>query len=235
MGYEILLFDLDGTLLDFAADEEKSLYELFTSRGFDKPGEIIAVYRQINSALWYMYELGQIDLSEVLNTRFEKTLSLFGRQINGKQWEEEYRNRLGEGITPIGGALEVCKNLSSRHRLFVITNGVRKTQINRLTKSGLISYFEDIFDSQTIGFHKPLTGFFEYVAANISKFDKKKSLIIGDSVHTDILGGIKSGIDTCLCLFEKKGGDASANINGSLIKSTYTVKNLYELYAICDS
>ena len=95
------------------------------------------------------------------------------------------------------GALEVCQSLSVFHRLFVITNGITKTQIKRLKHSGLFEFFEETFDSQSIGFQKPSKEFFDCVMNNIKDFDIKEALIIGDSLNTDIKGGLLSGIDTC--------------------------------------
>ncbi|MDF2858012.1 MAG: noncanonical pyrimidine nucleotidase, YjjG family, partial [Neobacillus sp.] len=126
----------------------------------------------------------------------------------------------------IEGALEVCQSLSVSHRLFVITNGITQTQIKRLKQSGLYEFFEDIFDSQSIGFQKPSKEFFDYVMSHIKDFNIKEALIIGDSLNTDIKGGLLSGIDTCW--INKKSQKCSAEI-----QSTYTITSLVELYDIC--
>lgn len=120
----------------------------------------------------------------------------------------------------------MCQDLSKSHSLYVVTNGVAKTQLKRIKQSGLYEYFEAIYDSQSIGFQKPAKGFFDYVMSHIKDFNKKEALIIGDSLNTDIRGGILSGIDTCW--MNRKLQKSSAEI-----QSTYTIARLDELYDIC--
>ena len=124
------------------------------------------------------------------------------------------------------GALSVCQSLSASHRLFVITNGITKTQIKRLKHSGLHDFFEDIFTSQSIGFQKPAKEFFDYVMNHIAGFNIREALIIGDSLNTDIKGGLLAGIDTCWLNHKSQTGSAE-------IPSTYTITRLSQLYDIC--
>jgi len=224
--YKILLFDLDDTLLDFAANEADSLNRLFQQHGYAFSTELFRVYNAVNKQLWADYENGRIGLDAVLNTRFSATMARLGTDVDGMEWENQYRELLTNGIQHMEGALAVCQNLSVSHRLFVITNGITKTQIKRLKQSGLYDFFEDIFDSQGIGFQKPAREFFDYVMSHISGFNVKESLIIGDSLNTDIKGGLMSGIDTCWFNHKSQAGSAE-------IPSTYTITSLSELYDIC--
>lgn len=227
MSYKILLFDLDDTLLDFGANEIDSLKKLFEQHGYIFSDELFKVYNSVNKQLWVDYEKGNIVLNDVLNSRFSKTMLKLGEVVNGIEWEDMYRELLGNGCQLMGGALEVCQSLSVSHRLFVITNGITKTQIKRLKDSGLYEFFEDIFISQSIGFQKPSKEFFMYVMNNIKDFNKDEALIIGDSLNTDIKGGILSGIDTCWI-------NKNALESPLEIQSTYTVTKLMELYDVCN-
>jgi 2-haloacid dehalogenase len=226
MSYKILLFDLDDTLLDFGANEIDSLYKLFQNQGYTLNDETFRVYNSVNKQLWADYENGKIVLDDVLNSRFSETLLRMGDIVDGMQWEKAYRELLGNGGQLMEGALEVCQSLSKSHRLFIITNGITQTQIKRLRKSGLYEFFEDIFDSQSIGYQKPSKEFFNYVMSHIKDFEIKKALIIGDSLQADIKGGQLSGIHTCWInrQLEQNDGD---------IQSTYTIRNLVEIYDIC--
>lgn len=226
MRYQILLFDIDDTLLDFGANEADSLNKLFHQHGINFTEEIFRVYDSVNRQLWDDYENGNILMNEVLNTRFSKTMLKLGKVVDGVEWENQYRELLGNGYKHMEGALEVCQNLSLSHRLFVITNGVTKTQIKRLKLSGLHDFFEYIFDSQSIGSQKPSTEFFNYVMSHIKDFDINKALVIGDSLNTDIKGGIQSGIDTCWI-------NAKAKECPEEIQSTYIITKLAELLDIC--
>lgn len=226
MKYKILLFDLDDTLLDFSANEANSLTKLFQEHGYTLTDELFMLYDSINKQLWADYENGVIELSEVLNSRFSKTMERLGVSVDGIEWEDQYREHLGNGCQLVEGAIEVCQSLSKSHRLYVVTNGVAKTQLKRLKQSGLYEYFEAIYDSQSIGYQKPARGFFDYVMSHIKDFNKKEALIIGDSLNTDIRGGNLSGIDTCW--INRKLQKSSAEI-----QSTYTIRRLDELYDIC--
>ena len=226
MRYHILLFDIDDTLLDFGANEIDSLNQLFQEHGYVFSEELFRLYNSVNKQLWADYENGKIALSEVLNTRFSETLSRMGKVVDGVGWERRYRELLGNGCQLMEGALELCQSLSASHRLFVITNGVSQTQIKRLKQSGLYEFFEDVFDSQSIGFQKPSKEFFDYVMSHINGFEREKALVIGDSLNTDIKGGLLSGIDTCWVNSKSQKGSTD-------IQSTYTVASLTELYGIC--
>jgi 2-haloacid dehalogenase len=226
MSYKILLFDLDDTLLDFAANESESLNILFRRHGYAFSDEQLQVYMSVNKQLWIDYENGVIALDTVLNARFSETMRKLGKVVDGVAWEHEYRELLGNGCQLMDGALDVCRSLSNSHRLFVITNGIAKTQIKRLKMSGLYEFFEDMFVSQSIGAQKPSKEFFDYVMSHIKGFRREEALVIGDSLNTDIKGGLLSGIDTCW--LNRIAQNCPAGI-----QSTYTIANLSELYGIC--
>lgn len=225
MGYSILLFDLDDTLLDFGANEADSLDRLFRRHGYVFSGSLYETYHSINKSLWAGHEEGRLLLEEVLNSRFAMTMRELGETVDGGQWEREYRELLGNGSQLIEGAFELCSSLSQSHRLFAITNGVARTQAIRLQKSGLYGFFEDIFDSQSIGFQKPMKGFFDYVKSHIRDFDISEALVIGDSPGTDIKGGMMAGIDTCWVNLKSQSLPEG-------IRSTYTIASLDDLRGI---
>ncbi len=225
MNYKILLFDLDDTLLDFAANEQSALTHLFEDTRIDFTKEVFDTYSSVNKGLWAAYEKGEILLDEVLNTRFSKALLALGKEADGKLWEQNYRELLGNGHEMIEGADRLIKRLSGSFRMFIVTNGVTETQIKRLKLSGLFSYFEDIFTSQAIGYQKPAAEFFDYVKSHVKDFDAKNSLIIGDSLSSDIKGGNLAGIDTCWI-------NRNSAVPSADIKSTYSIAALDELFDI---
>jgi len=172
------------------------------------------------------YKILLFDLDDTLLDFGANETDSLGTAVDGIEWENQYRELLGNGSQHIEGALEVCQSLSVSHRLFVVTNGITLTQIKRLKLSGLDEFFEDIFDSQSIGFQKPSKEFFDYVISHIKDFNKKEALIIGDSLNTDIKGGLLAGIDTCWI-------NRNSYEKSTEIQSTYTISSLVELYDIC--
>ena len=117
-------------------------------------------------------------------------------------------------------AEELCKKLSEKYELYIVTNGIGTVQQSRLAKSGLLPYFKDVFVSEKIGSQKPEKKFFDFVFENISEKDKSKVVIVGDSMSSDILGGINAGIDTCF--FNPLGRE-------EVYSPTYAVKSFKEL------
>mgnify|MGYP000177056742 FL=1 len=225
MRYEFLLFDLDNTLLDFDAGEKEALHNLFCAHGIPVTEPLLAHYHTVNHALWREYEKGTRTIDQVLNTRFSLTMRAFGKEISGEDWEREYRVYLGEEHALIPGAKEVCERLAPTRRMYIITNGIRDTQIRRLQDAGLFSCFQRIFNSESIGFQKPHLSFFTYVMTHIEGFDQRRALVIGDSQASDIAGGQGAGLDTCW--FNKYGVSDTASITAD-----YKIDHLTELLKI---
>ena len=107
--------------------------------------------------------------------------------------------------------------------LYIVTNGIATVQKSRLAKSGLLPCFKGVFISEEVGSQKPEKKFFDYILDKIPEKDKSKVIIIGDSMSSDILGGINAGIDTC---FFNPWGRAE------IYSPTYTAKSFDELYNI---
>lgn len=223
--YDVLLLDVDDTLLDFKANEYISLEEVFKAQNYTLNDDIRKLYGSINKKLWEEYEQGKVSRDTVVNTRFEKLFEVLGVKVNGEELEYIYRESLGNGAQLIDGALDICKDLSKSHQLCVVTNGVFETQIKRLKASGLYTYMNDIFISDFVGHQKPSKEFFDYVFKELGDIDLSRVIIIGDSLSSDIQGGINAGISTCF--FNKDKVE-----NKTSIKPTYEVDSLEDILNI---
>jgi 2-haloacid dehalogenase len=223
--YKTLLFDVDDTLLDFDAAESLALRLLFEEHHFSLTSEIEKNYKNLNKRLWEAFEEGKIDRDEVMNTRFSKLFKEYGKDVDGAFLEKGFRCYLEQGHQLINGAFELISKLQKHFDLYIVTNGDSKTQDRRLRESGLYPLFKDIFVSDVTGFQKPMKGFFDYVIARIPNFKVNQTLIIGDSLSSDIKGGNLAGIDTCWFNPEMKH-------NNSDIIPTYEIQKLEDLYRI---
>jgi len=223
--YKTLFFDADDTLLDFGAAESLALRLLFKDQKITLTAELEAHYKELNQGLWRAHEEGKIERDELLNTRFSLLFKKYGKEVDGVLLEENYRMYLEEGNQLVNGALELMKELKKKYDLYIVTNGVSKTQDRRLRDSGLHPFFKNVFVSEDTGYQKPMKEYFDYVFARIPNFSLEHGLIIGDSLSSDIKGGMLAGLDTCW--FNPK-----VKPNNTEIQPTYQIQTLEELFQI---
>ena len=200
--YSTVLFDADNTLLDFDKDENCALRKTLELYGVPVTEENIKAYVKINQGMWKALERGEITKPELKRTRFRKFFDAIGFETDADVFEvnEKYLSLLGEGGNTLEGAVELCRELKEKgYDLYIVTNGVANTQKNRLTKSGLLPYFTEIFVSETVGHQKPKKEYFDYVLSHINEKDIDKIILVGDSLTSDIKGANQSGI-TCIWL-----------------------------------
>lgn len=95
--YKTLLFDIDGTLLDFKKAEDYAMHKTFSDHHLELTSEIFEIYEEINSKLWKDFELGLIDKKTVVYTRFVKLFNKLGIEEDGVAFEDEYQWNLGHG------------------------------------------------------------------------------------------------------------------------------------------
>ncbi len=220
--YSFLLFDADNTLLDFDANERASLIDTFRTFGIAYDEDTISLYHGINLMYWKMLSEKKISKEELLIKRFATLYERLGINADPVATENHYRSQLGKGCQVVPGALDVCRKLRKDYKLYVITNGVATTQHSRLEGSGVAELMDGIFISDEIGYDKPDVRFFEYVQRSIQGFEKSKALVIGDSLFSDIRGGVDFGLDTCyLNVYNEK--------NTSEIQPTYEIQDIVEL------
>ena len=218
--YTTLLFDVDDTLLDFKKTEKFAIRKTLESYGISVTEQIIADYGKINEKLWEMYQRGEITKNRLVVKRFEELGEKYGISFDASDANNRYLENNANGFFEIPGAKDTLKNLKKRFKVYAVTNALLWVSERRLKGSGLYPLFEKVFNSDQIGASKPNKEFFDVVFNNIEEKDKSKILIIGDSLSSDILGGINAGIDTCWVNPEGKSTD---------LKITMEIKSVTEL------
>ena len=225
--YKYLLFDVDGTLLDFNKAEEQALINTFQKYNIVLTEQMNQRYEQINKQLWKDFENGLIDKKTIVYTRFVQLFQEFGIDEDGIAFEDDYQDALGEGYFLLPHARDILEKLYQKYPLYVVTNGVSKTQYSRLKGTRIDQYFQDIFVSEDIGYQKPAKEYFDYCFHKIKDIKLDQTLIIGDSLSSDIQGGINAGIDTCWYNPQHLKKPQDMNI-------TYEIHDLRELFQICN-
>lgn len=201
--YRDLMLDMDGTFLDFEAAEKSAFFTAMKQFGYEAGDAEYQKYTKINKSYWEAHERGEITREALIIARFSTYFEQLGIEQDGAEFEDVYQELLGQGHELIADAWEVLEYLKSKYRLFVVTNGVEATQRNRLRLSGIEKFMDEIFISGCIGVQKPQKEFFDYCFAHIADADPEHTLVIGDSLTSDIQGGMNAGIDTCW--FNPKG------------------------------
>lgn len=217
-----VLFDLDDTLFDFHKAEKIALTKTLVHFGIDPTEETLALYSTINAAHWKRLELGEISREEVKVGRYRELFKTIGVECDPVKATAYYESMLAIGHYFMPGAPELLEELYRKYRLYIVSNGTAKVQEGRIGSSGIAKYMDGIFISQILGANKPDKQFFDICFAEIPDFSLSETVIIGDSLSSDIKGGINAGITTVW--FNPKGIG-----NDSDIKPDYTIKELSEV------
>lgn len=221
-----ILFDIDGTLLDFLQAEKNAIKKVFAKFELGEfSDDKVQKYSEINLKHWEMLERGEIGKSEVMHLRFVEFLKFLGRDTSlADEINKFYESSIPSTTAYIENADEICADLATKYDLYCVTNGALKVQTERLKKSGLDKLFKGIFISDEIGFEKPSLKFFEPVlkAANCKK---SEIMIIGDSLTSDMKGGNGVGIKCCYY-------NPCRIPNTTEIKTDYEIASLSEIYNV---
>ena len=192
-----IFFDLDDTLLDFRQAEANALSRAFRQVGIDPAPAVLERYHVINLSQWELLEEGILTRDQVLTRRFDLLFGELGVTRSSRKVCDLYESFLAEEHGFVPGALELLKALSPRYSLYLATNGASVVQRRRLADAGILPYFQNIFISEEVGFHKPSPAFFHACFAAIPAFDSASALMVGDSLTSDIRGGRDAGLRTC--------------------------------------
>ncbi len=221
--YTTILFDADDTLFDFKKSEHEAVKDCLSLVGLPTTDEIIEKYSEINQSYWKMLERGEITKKDLFIARWNTFLDYYGLvDTDAEMIAKLYLIQLSQKSYLLDGAESLCKKLYGKFKMYIVTNGYAVVQHGRFDKSILRKYFEDMFISEEMGAEKPTVQYFDAVFSRIPDFDKSKAIIIGDSLSSDIKGGIAAGIDTCWYNRGHKSAPDGMNI-------TYTINDLSEI------
>ena len=196
---KVILWDIDGTLLNFAEAEKAAIRTCF---GMFELGEctdeMLADYSEINRNYWKRLERGEISKKEVLEGRFREFFAKYNLDVSAaEKFNTQYQVSLGDTVVFYPNGLEVVQALKGKIPQYAVTNGTKIAQDKKLKNSDLIHILDGVFISEVVGVEKPGVGFFDKVFETIGEYDKSEMMIIGDSLTSDIQGGNNVGIVTC--------------------------------------
>lgn len=218
MKYDWILFDADETLFHF--DAFKGLQLMFSRKGVDFTEQDFTHYQTVNKPLWVDYQDGKVTADELKHKRFTE----WAEKLNTTTADlnTAFLEAMADICTLLPGAKELMEALQGKAKMGIITNGFTELQAIRLERTGMSDYFEHVVISEQVGIAKPDLGIFEYAMTQMGNPCKTRVLMVGDNLHSDILGGNNFGIETCWL------NTTGASVDERIAPS-YTVESLNEL------
>ncbi|WP_461615692.1 YjjG family noncanonical pyrimidine nucleotidase [Clostridium sp. Marseille-QA1073] len=223
MKYEIIIFDADDTLFDFRKSERHAFKNTMVEFNIKYDENYhLKIYSDINTAIWKEFEDRLITQKELKIERFKRLSDKLNINFNEVEFAKSYMKHLSFASFLYDDSMDLIESLHKNYRLSIITNGLTEVQDNRIRKSAIAKYFEDIVISEEVQVSKPDSKIFEIALNNMKYTDKSKVLMVGDSLTSDIQGGINFCIDTCWFNPDKI-------TNKTEMKPNYEISNLMEL------
>ncbi len=226
--FDIILWDVDQTLLDFKKSESYAIRFCFRKFGKEASDETVSAYSSINENFWKQIEKGQINKKEALVERFRTLFRQIGEEdIEAEAFQKEYADALGSVYYFQDDSYNLLNQLKGKYRQYLVTNGVTYTQMKKLRLSGLDKLVDGIFVSEQLGVPKPHKEFFEQCFCAIPGFQREKALIVGDSLSSDMQGGNNAQISTCW--YNPAGLENPFNI-----RIDYQIKDLNDIWNVLE-
>lgn len=197
MNYPYLLLDADNTLFDFDKANRTAFSAVCAEHDLPDTDEHFARYEECNNRMWAAFDRGEVTKDFLVIQRFRDYCALLGVERDPVACNETHLTTLGASNVLLPYAEEVCRALSRRHKLYLVTNAVAAVQRERLRRSTIVPYITDAFISEEAGAAKPSTEYFDYVFAHIEGITKENCIVIGDSLSSDIRGANNYGLPCC--------------------------------------
>lgn len=195
MSYDILLFDADNTLFDFDCSERLTFFEFAPLFHIPATEECYLLYKKFNLESWAEIEKNTAPKEQLLVLRYEKLFKALGVCENAQAANDAFLQILSHKGVLYPQTLDLLQSLKSAgKRVYLITNGVASVQHGRIAATDTEKYFDGVFISEVVGASKPSKDFFNAVINAIPDFDREKTLVIGDSLSSDIKGANGSAI-----------------------------------------
>ena len=224
--YDVLLCDADNTIFDFNKAEENAFAIACASVGLEADEALLAIYSRINEALWKLLEQGGITQKVLRVRRFEEFLEAIGRSdLDAQAMSEAFVDGLGRQSVPIDGAVEAIARWSAMLPVIIVTNGIAKVQHGRMETSEVRHYIRGMVISEEVGAAKPDPRMLEVGMEMAGVADKRRALMLGDSLSSDIAAAANAGVDACW--YNPHGSE-----NTKKLPVRYEIRSLDEVDAI---
>jgi len=197
--YQLVLFDVDHTLLDFELAEQRAIQKVWEGY-FKNSCSLVSfseAHHDVNTSLWKDVEQGKVNPSEVRVLRSERLLRRFEFDgVSAQKLGDEFLAELGKTAEWLPGAESFFQFIADKCKVGLITNGLCAVQYPRIDSLGIRAQLATYQISEEVGFSKPHPEMFKR-ALEETRVEAANCLMIGDSLSSDFQGAINAGIDFC--------------------------------------
>ena len=189
-------FDIDDTLLDHRRAERGALADCqaqFPGLGCHDAHYVSETYHAGNAPLWRDYGDGQITKDFLKRERFARLLTALGAGEDPDTVSAHYLERYGAHWAWVEGAERAYRAVAERFPVGLLTNGFTEQQRAKLERFPLLADLaKTVVISEEVGAMKPQPAIFRHAmaAAGVEPGDV---LYVGDSLHSDVRGGLSFG------------------------------------------
>ena len=226
MKYDLLLFDLDNTLICFETAQNRALKK--TLEPFfncdDEFDRLNGRFKKINDELWHSLEKGKLTKQEVFTHRFRMLLKDLSPEVCSGL-NEDYLELLAEDPVPLPGARQLIERIPDDIPVILVTNGDKTVQKKKLQCLPFRDKIDYMVISDEVGYSKPSKQIFEFALKQSNRPLGSKVLMTGDNLNADILGALDMGFDACWYNPHKKPLP-------SFVKPSFEVGHLDELTSV---
>lgn len=208
--YELLIFDLDDTLINNEENVRYAFRKMTDALGYTYSDELFNEWQTFDKKFWLDFYNEKIhvpyDKSDERFVPFVQSLRykfFFNPKISiqtALEINPQFIDWLKETVIPEEGCYETLQELHQKgYKLVVATNGANQAVDAKLEKINCRAFIDNTFSADMTKecVTKPNPLFFEELLDYLDYHDKERILLIGDSLHSEVQGGINTGIDTC--------------------------------------
>jgi putative hydrolase of the HAD superfamily len=198
----LMLFDLDGTLLDHDTAEAEAIAGWIDDAGFptDVDGAAsVRIWRQLSEAAYRDYFSGRTTFADQRRIRMRRFLPQMGMDVTDMSEQDldrhfqEYSHRYHEALRPFPDVIGSLTRLASTHRVAVLTNGDQAKQDAKMKRTGLAALVETTVASSSLGIAKPDPAVFRAALGRLGG-SPARATYVGDRLDVDAQAATAAGL-----------------------------------------